>query len=298
MAGRDVREMVIQHKIAGRYSAHMFGVAVVVPLALWQLPKSRNKALDPTRMNWFSDPNAWLSLLTLTALEIVLGIDNIIFISILSSRLPVEQQPRARKLGLLGAFVTRIGLLLSITWVMGLEAVLFTALGHSFSGRDLILVGGGLFLIGKATLEIHHKLEGDDESQASGGKVTSLWMTVAQIMVIDIVFSLDSVITAVGMASEVSIMIAANVVALVIMLAAAGPISAFVDKHPTIKMLALAFLVLIGTNLVAEGFGQHIPKGYTYAAMAFSVLVEFLNIRVRTKKTSVKLKGPRMPTDT
>jgi len=248
-------------------------------------------------MNWFSDPNAWLSLLTLTALEIVLGIDNIIFISILSSRLPVEQQPRARKLGLLGAFVTRIGLLLSITWVMGLGAVLFTALGHGFSGRDLILLGGGLFLIGKATLEIHQKLEGEDESQGTNKGGTSLWMTVAQIMVIDIVFSLDSVITAVGMASEVSIMIAANIVALGIMLGAAGPISAFVDKHPTIKMLALAFLVLIGTNLVAEGFGQHIPKGYTYAAMTFSVLVEFLNIRVRTKKTPVKLKGPHLPPD-
>lgn len=248
-------------------------------------------------MNWFSDPNAWLSLLTLTALEIVLGIDNIIFISILSGKLPVAQQPRARRFGLLGAFVTRVGLLLSITWVMGLEAVLFTAAGHGFSGRDLILLLGGLFLIGKATVEIHHKLEGADESQGTNKGGTSLWMTVAQIMVIDIVFSLDSVITAVGMASEVSIMIAANVVALGIMLGAAGPISAFVDKHPTIKMLALAFLVLIGTNLVADGFGQHIPKGYTYAAMAFSVLVEMLNIRVRTKQNPVKLKGPQMPPD-
>ena len=248
-------------------------------------------------MHWFSDPNAWLSLLTLTALEIVLGIDNIIFISILSSKLPPAQQPRARRLGLMGAFVTRVLLLLSITWVMGLEAVLFNFLRHGFSGRDLILLLGGLFLIGKATVEIHHKLEGEDESQKVGGKATSLWMTVAQIMVIDIVFSLDSVITAVGMASEVSIMIAANVIALGIMLGAAGPISAYVDRHPTIKMLALAFLVLIGTNLVADGFGQHIPKGYTYAAMAFSVLVEMLNIRVRNSQTPVKLKGPHMPSD-
>ncbi len=248
-------------------------------------------------MNWFSDPNAWLSLLTLTALEIVLGIDNIIFISILSSKVPAAQQAHARRLGLLGAFVTRIGLLLSITWVMGLNAVLFTVLEHGFTGRDLILLGGGLFLIGKATVEIHHKLEIEDEAQPANGGRSSLWSTVAQIMVIDIVFSLDSVITAVGMASELSIMIAANVVALGIMLGAAGPISAFVDRHPTITMLALAFLVLIGTNLVAEGFGQHIPKGYTYAAMAFSVLVEFLNIRVRTKRTAMRLKGPQLPSD-
>lgn len=248
-------------------------------------------------MHWFSDPNAWLSLLTLTALEIVLGIDNIIFISILSGKLPPAQQPRARRLGLMGAFVTRVGLLLSITWVMSLEATLFAVAGHGFSGRDLILLVGGLFLIGKATVEIHHKLEGADESEAKTGKSTSLWVTVAQIMVIDIVFSLDSVITAVGMASEVSIMIAANVIALGIMLGAAAPISSFVDRHPTIKMLALAFLVLIGTNLVADGFGQHIPKGYTYAAMAFSVLVEMLNIRVRSKQTPVKLKGPHLPHD-
>ncbi|MEP6762698.1 MAG: TerC family protein [Gemmatimonadaceae bacterium] len=247
-------------------------------------------------MNWFSDPNAWVSLLTLTALEIVLGIDNIIFISILSSRVAQAQQPRARQLGLLGAFVTRLGLLLSITWVMGLDRPLFAVFEHGFSGRDLILLVGGLFLIGKATIEIHHKLEGADESDSAAAKgASSLLVVVAQIMVIDIVFSLDSVITAVGMASEVSIMIAANIVALGIMLGAAGPISAFVDRHPTIKMLALAFLVLIGTNLMADGFGQHIPKGYTYAAMAFSVLVEMLNIKARSKRQPVKLKGPQMP---
>lgn len=244
-------------------------------------------------MHWFSDPNVWISLLTLTALEIVLGIDNIIFISILSARAAKAQQPRARQLGLLGAFVTRIGLLLSITWVMGLQRSLFELFGHGYSGRDLILLLGGLFLIGKATVEIHKKLEGEDEDAGKpAGAASSLLAVVAQIMVIDIVFSLDSVITAVGMASEVSIMIGANVIALIIMLAAAGPISGFVDRHPTIKMLALAFLVLIGTNLVAEGFGQHIPKGYTYAAMAFSVLVELLNIKARTRQNL------KIPSDT
>lgn len=235
--------------------------------------------------DWISDTQAWISLLTLSVLEIVLGIDNIIFISILSGKLPPEEQPKARSLGLAGAFVTRILLLLSITWVMQLTRPLFAVLGHDISGRDLILLLGGLFLIGKATMEIHHKLEGPDEEQEQAARaVRSLWTTIAQIMVLDIVFSLDSVITAVGMADEVSIMILANVVALAVMLFAARPISDFVDRHPTVKMLALAFLVLIGTNLVAEGMGQHIPKGYTYAAMAFSVLVEMLNIRVRKKE--------------
>lgn len=248
-------------------------------------------------MSWLSDPNAWISLLSLSVLEVVLGIDNIIFISILSSRLPESQQPRARKLGLAGAFVTRVMLLLSITWVMRLTAPLFTVISQPISGRDLILILGGLFLIGKATTEIHHKLEGPQEESVSARAARSLWGTVAQIMVIDIVFSLDSVITAVGMASDVTIMIMANVVALGVMLFAASPISAFVDKHPTIKMLALAFLVLIGTNLVAEGLGQHIAKGYTYMAMAFSVIVEMLNIRARSKQEAVKLRGPHMPDD-
>jgi predicted tellurium resistance membrane protein TerC len=236
-------------------------------------------------MDWFSDPNAWVSLLTLTVLEIVLGIDNIIFISILSSKLPLKDQPRARTFGLMGAFVSRVLLLLSITWVMRLTEPLLTMFGRGFSGRDLILLVGGLFLIGKATMEIHDKLEGathaDQEKQRAS---RSLWGTIAQIMVIDVVFSLDSVITAVGMADEVSIMIAANVVALGVMLFAARPISDFVDRHPTVKMLALAFLVLIGTNLVAEGLGQHISKGYTYVAMAFSVLVEMLNIKTRARE--------------
>jgi predicted tellurium resistance membrane protein TerC len=240
-------------------------------------------------MEWLTDPNAWIGLLTLTALEIVLGIDNIIFISILASKLRPEEQPRARKLGLMGAFVTRVLLLLSIAWVVRLTTPLFTVFRLPISGRSLILIVGGLFLIAKATYEIHGKLEGEDD--AGGGKRVgpSLAAVVAQIMVVDIVFSLDSVITAVGMVDQVSIMIGANLIALAVMLMAASPISAFVDKHPTIKMLALSFLVLIGTNLVAEGLGQHIPKGYTYFAMGFSVLVEMLNIRLRQKTRPVQL---------
>jgi predicted tellurium resistance membrane protein TerC len=234
-------------------------------------------------MDWLTDPNAWIGLLTLTVLEIVLGIDNIIFISILAGKLPQEQRARARRLGLLGAFFSRILLLLGIAWVVRLTAPLFTVLGVEVSGRGLILILGGLFLIGKATHEIHDKLEGDEEDEETKRAARSLTAVVAQIMVIDIVFSLDSVITAVGMVDQVAIMIAANVIALGIMLFASGPISAFVDRHPTVKMLALSFLVLIGTNLVAEGLGQHIPKGYTYFAMAFSVIVEMLNIRIRSR---------------
>jgi len=240
-------------------------------------------------MDWLADPNAWIGLLTLTALEIVLGIDNIIFISILASKLPHAQQARARRLGLLGAFFTRVLLLLSIAWIVRLTAPLFTILGNEISGRDLILLLGGIFLIGKATYEIHGKLEGEDSHGGEAKVASSMAAVVAQIMVVDIVFSLDSVITAVGMVQHVSIMIAANVVALGIMLAAATPISAFVDRHPTIKILALSFLVLIGTNLVAEGFGAHIPKGYVYFAMAFSLLVEMLNLRMRAKGAAVRL---------
>src|SRR5688572_6500357 len=240
-------------------------------------------------LDWMSDPNAWLGLLTLTALEIVLGIDNIIFISILASKLRPEEQPRARKLGLMGAFVTRVLLLLSIAWVVRLTRPLFMVLSLPISGRSLILIIGGLFLIAKATYEIHGKLEGEDEHTGNGKVFPSLVAVVTQIMIIDIVFSLDSVITAVGMVDHVSIMIAANVVALFIMLGAAGPISGFVDRHPTIKMLALSFLLLIGTNLVAEGVGLHIPKGYTYFAMGFSVLVELLNLRLRKKAVPVNL---------
>ena len=240
-------------------------------------------------MEWLADPNAWLGLLTLTALEIVLGIDNIIFISILASKLPTEQQPKARRLGLLGAFVTRVLLLLSIAWIVRLTKPLFTILSLEFSGRSLILLVGGLFLIAKATYEIHGKLEGEEDAGGAKRVLPSLVAVVVQIMIIDIVFSLDSVITAVGMVSQVSIMILANVAALGIMLMAAGPISTFVDRHPTIKMLALSFLVLIGTNLVAEGFGVHISKGYTYFAMGFSVMVEMLNLRLRKKARPVQL---------
>ena len=232
--------------------------------------------------DWLTDPQAWISLLTLSVLEIVLGIDNIIFISILSGKLRAEDQPKARSFGLAGAFVTRVLLLLSITWVMRLTQPLFSLIGREISGRDLILLLGGLFLIGKATMEIHHKLEGQ-EGHASAKVAPTFAAVIAQVLILDAVFSVDSVITAVGMADDVSIMILANVVALAVMLFAAKPIGDFVERHPTVKMLALAFLVLIGTNLVAEGMGQHIPKGYTYAAMAFSVLVEMLNLRVRGK---------------
>ncbi len=242
-------------------------------------------------MEWLSDPNVWIGLLTLTLLEIVLGIDNIIFISILASRVAPSEQARARKLGLMGAFVSRLGLLFSIAWIARLTSPFFEVFGRGWSGRDLILVVGGLFLIGKAVLEIHHKLEPDTATADDVKKVASaLGPVVVQIMLIDIVFSLDSVITAVGMVDQIEVMVAANVIALGIMLAAVTPVSEFVERHPTVKVLALAFLVLIGTNLVAEGFGQHIPKGYTYAAMAFSMLVEMLNLRVRKTIVPVELR--------
>jgi predicted tellurium resistance membrane protein TerC len=245
-----------------------------------------------TSSDW-SDPALWFGLLTLTALEIVLGIDNVIFLSILAGKLRPDQQALGRRLGLAGAFITRVGLLFSLSWLVRLTAPLFTVGALRFleseareiSGRDLILIGGGLFLIAKATYEIHHKLDAADEAadKAAGRGHASLMTVVAQIAVVDIVFSLDSVITAVGMVNNLTVMIAANVIALGFMLAAAGTIARFVDKHPTVKMLALSFLVLIGTNLVAEGFGQHIPKGYTYFAMFFSVGVEMLNLRLRRK---------------
>ncbi len=243
-------------------------------------------------MEWLSDPATWISLLTLTMLEIVLGIDNIIFISILASRVEPSKQAFARKLGLMGAFVSRLGLLFSIAWIARLTEPLFELFGRGWGGRDLILVFGGLFLIGKAVLEIHHKLEPAGATAADVAKAAaSMGAVVAQIMVIDIVFSLDSVITAVGMAEHIEVMVAANVIALAVMLIAVNPVSAFVEKHPTVKILALAFLVLIGTNLVAEGFGQHISKGYTYFAMAFSVLVEMLNLRVRKTIVPVELRA-------
>jgi predicted tellurium resistance membrane protein TerC len=242
-------------------------------------------------MDFLTDPNAWIGLLTLTVLEIVLGIDNIIFISILAGKLPAGEQAKARRLGLFGAFGTRVLLLLSIAWIVKLTRPLFAVFGHGVSGRDLILIAGGLFLITKATFEIHAKLEGEEHgTDGSGRAVQTMARVVTQIMLLDIVFSLDSVITAVGMVDEVAIMIAANVIALGIMLAASGGISGFVDKHPTIKMLALSFLVLIGTNLVAEGVGFHIPKGYTYFAMGFSVMVEMLNLKLRKQTRAVQLR--------
>jgi predicted tellurium resistance membrane protein TerC len=251
-------------------------------------------------MELLSDPNAWIGLLTLTVLEVVLGIDNIIFISILSSRLPPADQAKARRLGLMGAFVTRILLLLSIAWIVRLTAPLFTVAGVPISGRSLILIIGGLFLIGKATFEIHDKLEGEEHETTSAKAGKALQAVVVQIMLIDIVFSLDSVITAVGMVDHVAIMIAANVIALGVMLLAATPIATFVDRHPTIKILALSFLVLIGTNLVAEGIGAHIPKGYTYFAMAFSFLVELLNLKMRARSAQKPIKlhhTPRLDSD-
>ncbi|HEV2107027.1 MAG TPA: TerC family protein [Thermomicrobiales bacterium] len=233
-------------------------------------------------MDWLTSAEGWIALLTLTSLEIVLGIDNIIFISILADRLPQSQQARARSVGLSLAMFMRIALLLSITWVIGLTEPLFGLLGQELSGRDLILIFGGLFLLTKATYEVHEKLEGKEEDGAGGGrKAASFASVIVQILLLDIVFSLDSVITAVGMADEVSIMIAAVVIAIGVMLVSAAAISDFVNKHPTVKMLALSFLLLIGMSLVAEGWDQHIPKGYIYFAMGFSVLVEMLNLRVR-----------------
>jgi predicted tellurium resistance membrane protein TerC len=242
-------------------------------------------------MEWITSPEAWIALVTLTVLEIVLGIDNIIFISILTGKLPEHQQPRARTVGLTAAMVMRILLLLSIAWIMGLTRPMFEVLGLEVSGRDLILLAGGLFLLGKATQEIHDKLEGEGESGIAA-VAPSFGSVIAQIMLLDIVFSLDSVITAVGMADDVAVMIIAVVIAVAIMLLAAGPISDFVARHPTVKMLALGFLLLIGMSLIAESFGQHIPKGYIYFAMGFSVFIELLNLRARGKAKPVKLRAP------
>ena len=246
-------------------------------------------------MEWISDPNIWISFLTLTVLEIVLGIDNIVFISIQSAKLPIEQQKKARQLGLILALVMRVGLLFSIKWIMGLTAPFINladtiGVDHpewsrylQLSGRDLILFIGGLFLIYKSTTEIHHKVEGHTESAKSRNKPVTFMSVIIQIIILDLVFSLDSVITAVGMVDSIGVMIAAVIVAVVIMLISAEGISRFVNDYPSVKMLALAFLLLIGVSLTAEAFDQHIPKGYIYFAMAFSVLVEFLNIRSEKK---------------
>jgi predicted tellurium resistance membrane protein TerC len=238
------------------------------------------------------DPQVWIGLLTLTSLEIVLGIDNVIFISILASKLPEKDRPRARRLGLGLAMFIRIGLLFSIAWIARLTTPLFSVLGHSVSGRDLILIVGGLFLLAKATREIHLKLEGDEaHDPAMKAAAPTFGGVIAQILLLDIVFSIDSVITAVGMVDQVWVMIVAVVVAVMFMMAFAGPIGGFVERHPTLKMLALSFLLLIGMTLIAEGLHQHIPKGYVYFAMAFSTFVEFLNIRMRRRAaTPVKLR--------
>ncbi len=240
--------------------------------------------------SWISDSQIWISLLTLTILEIVLGIDNLVFISILSGKVPPEQQARARTIGLSLALITRVLLLLSISWMMALDKPFFFVFGHGISGKDLILLCGGLFLIWKAVHEIHHKLEGEDELGGKVGGTATFRAVVVQILLIDIVFSLDSVITAVGMGRNIYVMIAAVVIALIVMILSSGGISAFVEKHPTVKMLALSFLLLIGFVLVAEGSGQHIPKGYIYFAMAFSVAVEMLNLRLRHKSPAVHLR--------
>jgi len=240
-------------------------------------------------MEWLTSPEAWIALVTLTALEIVLGVDNIIFISILVGRLPPAERQRARVTGLALAMFMRIGLLLSLAWMMRLTDPLFTILANAISGRDLILIGGGLFLLVKAVMEIHSSLEGDGSGGHGDARAAGFYATLAQIAVIDIVFSLDSVITAVGMVSDVPVMVLAIVIAVGVMMFAAKPIGDFVDTHPTLKMLALAFLILVGVALVGEGFELHIPKGYIYFAMAFSVGVEMLNLRIRKARAPIRL---------
>ena len=237
------------------------------------------------------DPQVWIAFFTLTALELVLGIDNIIFISILVDRLPVAQRERARRLGLFGAMFMRIGLLLVLSWIIRLTAPLFTVLGEAISGRDLILIGGGLFLLWKSVREIHQLLEGaeGDRSAAVGATFGAV---IAQIMIIDLIFSLDSIITAVGMVRQIEVMIAAVIASVALMMAFAGAIGRFVSAHPTIKMLALSFLVVVGVVLIAGGFDHDVPKGYIYFAMAFSVVVEMLNIRLRRRAAPVHLHAP------
>jgi predicted tellurium resistance membrane protein TerC len=236
-------------------------------------------------MNAFFTSAGLLALVTLTFLEIVLGVDNVIFISILSSKLPQSVQPKARRTGLLAAMFMRVALLASIAWIVRLTAPLFSVLGRGISGRDMILIGGGLFLLAKATLEIHERLEGED-GQKHTQAAPSFGAVIFQIMLLDIVFSLDSVITAVGMADDLSIMIAAVVLAVGVMMFSAEPISAFVNHHPTIKVLALSFLLLIGISLIGDGLGMHVPKGYIYFAMGFSLFVEMINLRVRAKRAA------------
>jgi predicted tellurium resistance membrane protein TerC len=247
----------------------------------------------------FSQPQAWIALATLTALELVLGIDNIIFISILVDKLPPERREMARKIGLFMAMFMRIGLLLVLAWIVGLVEPLFSVLGQDISGRDLILILGGLFLIWKSTGEIHQSLEGEEEGHGAKAVKATFAAVILQIMIVDLVFSLDSIITAVGMVDDVRIMIAAVIGSVALMMVFAGPIGRFVSDHPTIKMLALAFLVVVGVVLVAEGFGHHVPKGYVYFGMAFSLGVEMLNITMHKKRAAhkVKLNPPHIPGD-
>jgi predicted tellurium resistance membrane protein TerC len=243
-------------------------------------------------MDWFTSPEAWIALLTLTILEIVLGIDNIIFVAILADRVKEESRAKARRVGLTLAILMRVALLFSIVWIMRLTATLFTLFENDFSGRDLILIVGGVFLLFKSTREIHHKLEGDDSGRDGGAGAASFASVIIQIALLDIVFSLDSVITAVGIADELAVMVIAVVVAGGFMIAAASTVSSFVSRHPTVKMLALSFLLLIGMSLIAEGMDQHIPKGYIYFAMGFSMFVEALNVRITSRREPVHLRGP------
>jgi predicted tellurium resistance membrane protein TerC len=246
-------------------------------------------------MDWIASPEAWIALATLTFLEVVLGVDNLVFVSILAGRLPPEQRAKARRIGLLLAMAMRVGLLFTISALMALKAPLLRVLGHDLSGRDLILLAGGVFLMWKSVTEIHHKLEGPDEGPGAGGGRTSFRGTLAQIALLDLVFSLDSVITAVGMVEHIAIMVIAVLASVGVMVAFVDPICAFVEKHPTVKMLALSFLLLIGFTLVGEGTGLHVPKGYVYFAMGFSIGVELLNLKLRKPGKSLALHGPERP---
>ena len=281
-----------------RYVAHLVGKGdargdvSIWRAALGSPPLFRTPSLlHTTGMDLLTSPEAWIALATLTTLEIVLGIDNIVFISVLADRLPPEQRLKARQLGLALAMITRILLLFSITWIMQLTTVLFTIFGHGVSGRDVILIVGGLFLLTKSTREIHHKMEGDDDEMAGARGAATFNGVLIQIAILDMVFSLDSVITAVGMADDLAVMVTAVILAVGVMMISAGPVGDFVSDHPTVKMLALSFLLLIGMSLIADGVGFHIPKGYIYFAMGFSVLVETLNLRARRARSSRRVRG-------
>ncbi len=273
---------------------HLVAINIAHPPRQPPEPSGTVPHREATVMNWLTEPQAWLGLLTLTVLEIVLGLDNVIFISILSARLPARRQSRARQIGLILAMLMRILLLLSITWIARLTQPLANIGGFDVTGRALILIAGGLFLLAKSTHEIHDKLEGE-KAPGNIHSAPSLSSVLLQIVLLDLVFSLDSVITAIGMVDQIEVMIAAVVIAVMVMMIFAGALGAFVERHPTIKMLALSFLLLIGMNLIAEGIGFHIPKGYTYFAMAFSVMVELLNLKIRKRAAEpVRLHNPRL----